>query len=209
MTHAAPLQLIEPEVTPDYPFGGDNLLPGAHFVKWEFGRWLTSDMWLHAEPEVGYAYLALIFKSQLSRPVGTIPADAEGQVALLENKWSLPRWRALLRCDPSPLHGWRRYRCDGGGIRLGHQVVIDMIHDQLARRDQTAVRREGEAHRKRIDRIRAAFAERGISQAVLRDQTLMERIDGWITENCRGRRDFRAYDRALMAAVNDGIIIKR
>lgn len=187
---------------PEYPFGPDNALPGNYFLKWEVGRWLTSDMYLHAEPEVGYAYLNLIFKAQLSRPIGTIPMDPAGQAALLG--YDIKRWRSLLRSEPSPLQHWSPYRCEGGVIRLGHHVVIDMISDQLSRRDASALRRQDDAVRKRVDRLRAALAERGVHAGVLRDDTLMQRMEAWMTENLRGRRDFRAYDRVLSQAASEG-----
>lgn len=187
---------------PDYPFGREHVLPGQYFLKWETGRWLTSDMYLRADPEVGYAYLNLIFTSQAARPIGTIPADAAGQAALL--RYDLARWQKLCRSDPSPLRHWRPYLCDGGEVRLGHPVVIDMIGDQLARRDAAVARREGEAVRKRIDRLRQALRERGVHHAVLADSTLMERMDGWLCDHVRGRRDVRAYDRVMVVAGQEG-----
>lgn len=198
------LRPVDADAIPDYPFGGDDVLPGNYFLKWQVGRWLTSDMYLHADPEVGYAYLNLIFKSQMSRPIGTIPVDADGQIAFLDGKYTAQKWRSLLRSDPSPLHNWRPYRCEGGKLRLGHPVVIDMIHDQLSRRDQNQVRREGDALRKQLARLRQALAERGVAHAVLFDQTLIERMDGWLTEHVQGRRDPKAYDRALVAARQEG-----
>jgi hypothetical protein len=193
-------QLVAVDETPDYPFGSDNALPGNYFLKFEVARWLTSDMYLHADPEVGYFHLNLIFKSQLARPIGTIPADFDGQVAVLDGKVTAQRWRALLRLDPSPLRHWRPYRVEGGGIRLGHPVVIQMIEAQLSRREAAAERAVGDALRKQRERLRAALAERGVHAAVLRDQTLIERMDGWLTENCPGRRTVDVYDRVLVVA---------
>lgn len=200
MPHLRPVPVDD---LPDYPFGNENALPGNYFLKWEVARWLTSDMYLHADPEVGYAYLNLIFKSQLARPIGTIPADFDGQVAFLDGKFSAQRWRALLRLDPSPLRHWRRYRCDGGEIRLGHAVVIQMIEAQMTRREAAAERAVGDALRKQRDRLRAALAERGVHAAVLRDQTLIERMDGWLTENVRGRRTVDVYDHVLQVAATE------
>jgi hypothetical protein len=204
--NASALQLVDVSELPSYPFSGEDILPGNYFLKWEVSRWLTSDMYLHADPEVGYAYLNLIFKSQLSRPIGTIPADPEGQIAFLEGKYDARKWRALLRCDPSPLANWRPYRCDGGKVRLGHPVVIDMIMDQLSRREHAEHRRGDEKLRKRIDRLRSALAERGVSQSIIRNQTLMERMEAWLEENVPGRRDPKAYDRALNAARQEGLL---
>lgn len=201
----APLSLVQDAgELPDYPFGRDDALPGNYFLKWQTAAWFQSDMWLRAEPEVGYAYLNLIFKSQASRPIGTIPADPEGQIALLENRYTPQKWRALCRLEPGPLHRWRRYLCEGGEIRLGHEVVIDSIRDQMTRREQSALSRERDATRQRVTRLREKLAERGVHEAVLADATLMERMDDWLAQNWRGNRNFRAYDRVMLVAAQEG-----
>ena len=196
--------LISVTDLPEYPFGSDNLLPGNYFLKWETTTWFQSRMWLHGDPEVSFAYLNLIFKSQHARPIGTIPADVEGQVALLEHKFTAQKWRAMCRADPGPLHKWRPYRCEGGEIRLGHPVVIDMISSQLTRRDKAENARMGDAVRQRIGRVRKAMTERGVDARVLSDDTLIERMDAWLNENVHGRRDFLAYDRVLQFAASEG-----
>ena len=198
------LRLIGTDALPEYPFGRDNALPGNYFLKFEVTRWLSSGMYLHADPEVGYHHLNLIFKSQLARPIGTIPADAEGQVALLDGKVTAQKWRTLCRMDPSPLWNWQPYLCDGREVRLGHPVVIEMIGTQLLRREAAVVQRQGDAVRKRCDRLRAALAERGVHQAVLRDQTLIERMEAWLSETVPGRRGPEAYDRVLRVAAAEG-----
>lgn len=204
MMAAEHLTLVEAAAIPDYPFGRpeDAALAGNSFLRFEHARWLTSDMFLHADPEVGYAHLTLIFKSQLCRPIGTIPADFEGQVAFLEGRYDTRKWRALLRCDPSPLRHWVPYRCDGGSVRLGHRVVIEMIEKQLFRREKSELAREADAVRKRLDRLRERLAGLGLSTAVLRDDVLIERMDAWLTANVR-RRDADAHARVLRVAADE------
>lgn len=199
---AQPLVLVETSDLPDYPFGRDDTLHGQWFVKFETGRWFQSDFYLQASLEAQALYLNLIFKSYQSRPVGTIPADPVAQARLLGIELEL--WRRICRQDPSPLHNWRPFRCDGGEVRLGHAVVIDSIHDQFTRREAASVKRSTDADRQRRARLRKELAALGVDARMLGNAALIEQMDAWLMEHVRGNRGAEAYARVLKVAAAEG-----
>lgn len=192
--HLAPVDAAALET---YPLATEDRI-NNWFLRWEFGRWLNSEMYLEADPEVGYAYLNLIFVSQLQFPVGTLPTDRRLLAKLL--KMDVDQFERLCRREPSPLRHWRPCVTDRGEVRLMHPTVLGTILEQTAERERRAAHNTAEAERKRLDRIVKAMAEAGFDLAVRTDEVLVKRIDQWMTDAIKGRRDKDAYDRAFLRA---------
>ena len=183
---------------PDYPIPSDARL-NNWFLRFETRRWLGSAMRLTADPEVGYAYLNLIFISSDQAPMGTLPRDPRQLARLL----TMPadQFEGLLRRQPSPLQHWVPCRTDRGEVRLMHPFVRDTLLEQIADREARAGRASADAARKRLDRLREAMARAGFTKAVIADQVLVERIDGWLNDNHKGNRTQEAYNAAFLHAV--------
>lgn len=194
---AVPLSVFEAGDLPEYPIQSDFRL-NNWFLRWESGRWLNSRTYLDADPEVGYAYLNLIFISQEQFPIGTLPADRRHLAKLLHVPVDV--FEALTRRDPSPLMHWEPCVTDRGEVRLMHPVVRDMLLDQIADREKREERISADAERKRFDRLRQAMLASGFDKAVVSDDVLLRRLDQWLNENEKGNRTKRAYDRAFMFA---------
>lgn len=182
---------------PEYPIRSDVRL-NNWFFRWEARRWLNSEMFLTADPEVGYAYLNLIFIAQDQAPIGTLPTDRKILARLL--RLTTEAFEALCLRRPSPLAHWSECVTDRGEVRLQHDFVRETLLEQLAERERRAAASSADSARKRLDRLRQAMAARGFDKAVIADQVLVERLDRWMDENHKGNRTPEAYDRAFAHA---------
>jgi hypothetical protein len=184
-----------PEDMPEYPIRSDVRL-NNWFFRWEARRWLNSEMRLTADPEVGYAYLNLIFIAQDQSPIGTLPLDRRLLARLL--LMPVDGFEALCRRDPSPLQHWQPCVTDAGEVRLMHRFVRDTLLEQIAEREKRDAVSTADAERKRLDRLRLAMERAGFDKAVMADEVLVRRLDTWLSDNVKGNRTPEAYDRAFL-----------
>lgn len=180
---------------PEYPIRSDVRL-NNWFFRWEPRRWLGSEMFLTADPEVGYAYLNLIFIAQDQSPIGTLPTDRKLLARLL--RMTTEAFEALCMRRPSPLAHWSECVTDRGEIRLQHDFVRETLLEQLAERERREAATSADAERKRLDRLRQAMAKAAFDKAVLADEVLLKRLDEWLNDNVKGNRTQEAYDRAFL-----------
>jgi hypothetical protein len=183
---------------PLYPIGSDERL-NNWFFRFESGRWLNSEMYLTADPEVGFAYLNLIFISQDQTPKGTLPTDK----VILARLLRIPseQFAALCRRTPSPLTHWTPCETDRGEVRLMHRVVTETLLEQIHDRERREAATSADGTRKRLDRLRASMQAARFPKAAVDDDVLVKRLDQWLSENHKGNRTAQAYDRAFSHAM--------
>lgn len=192
--------LIEAEAIEDYPIGRDERLDQHGFVKWHFHRWLSSRTFRLSSWEVQGMARALFDMSQTESPVGTLPDDDAELAVML--RCDARRVRALRQDEFGPFRGWRPCRSDGER-RLMHPVVLEQVRDALERRDARSLSGEAKAEYQRLRRLREALAKLGMEARVLADDVLVNRMDLWLRENRKGRRDRAAYEAVILHAQRD------
>ncbi|MEO0914779.1 MAG: hypothetical protein AAFY59_17655 [Pseudomonadota bacterium] len=188
------------EDLPIYPFSADERLQAHYFVAFQHNRWLNSELFLTAAPEIGWYAINFYFHAQNQTPIGTLPED-ETQLARL-CRIPLEDWRQLMQFTPNPLHGWVRCLC-GDRTRLMHPVVTEVVREALERREAREVSATNKAVYQRLKRLREAMRGAGFDAAVIADQVLVERLDAWLLEACSGRRTQEIYDRAFAHAARE------
>lgn len=184
-----------------YPIAADERLDAHAFVKWMHHRWMSSRTFKLASWEVQGMARALFDMSQSESPVGTLPND-DAELAFML-RVSEARLQELRRQELGPLRGWKRCLC-GNEVRLMHKVVLEQVQDALERRDTRALSAEGKAEYARIKRLREALKGFGVHDAVLADDVLISRMDEWLKENRKGRRNPAAYEAVMNHAARLG-----
>lgn len=194
------VNLVEAAELPDYELG-DLRLENHFFVAWHFSRWLNSAMHLCATYEVQGVARALFDIAQMQSPTGTLPDDDVQLSRLL--RLDIIRWRELRAMDFGPLRGWFRVRC-GDRVRLAHPVVIEVLQDALARREERERAAGERAVAMRLKRLREGLRALGVNDRTLDDTVLIERMDKWLLDHVSGQRRVSAYERVLMVAKQEG-----
>lgn len=202
MTRPAHVQVVGPvDALEVYPVGRDERLDGHSFLKWGHHRWLASRTFKMASWEAQGMAFALFNMAQVESPPGTLPDDADELAVMLR---TTPRRVAELRQQEfGPFRGWRRCLC-GGEVRLMHPVVLEQVRDAMDRRDTRELSKEAKAEYARLKRLREALAGMKIDASVIADDVLIRRMDLWLCENRRGRRDGAAYEAVVMQAAREG-----
>jgi hypothetical protein len=183
---------------PPYPIERDVRLPGHHFIKWDFNRWLNSAFFLTASYEVQGVGRALFDIAQNQTPLGTLPDDDLQLARLLH--LDVDSWKELRARPIGPLHKWFRVGC-GNEVRLGHPEVLAVLQDAISGREQRDLSREERAEVMRIERLAKGMAKAGLGSAQISDRALLTRIDDWLKQSVRGNRTAAAYEQAFQHAV--------
>lgn len=202
MKHLSPNplpQLVEVSEMEEYPFEASDRLLAHHFTMFWHDRWLNSEMHLTASLDVQACALNLFFLAQKQSPIGTLPDDDTILAKLL--RVDLATWLDLRRREINPLRNWCLCRC-GDQVRLMHPVVTDILKDAMNRREAREASTAQRAVNERIRRLREAMSAMGCGKDVLGDDVLVQRIDSWMLDHCRGRRTKTLYDRALRHAMD-------
>ncbi len=197
MVAAPALQVVDVADLPDYPIDTDASMAAHYFTTFYHDRWLNSELHLTGSLEVQACALNLFFIAQKQTPVGTLPDNNAILARLL--RIDLQLWKDLRARVLSPLHKWRRCRC-GDEIRLMHPVVTEVLLQALGRREAREASNAEKAVYQRLQRLRSAMRDMGLSKDVIRDDRLVERIDAWMLENVKGQRRRPAYDAAILHA---------
>jgi hypothetical protein len=185
----------------DYPVGSTDRLDGHSFVKWQFHRWMSSDMYLMSSFEAQGMALALFCIAQTQTPAGTLPPDRQMIARLL--RVDQVAFENLCRHQYGPLHNWTPCRADDGKMRLYHPVVLEQVLDALDRRERRSLVNSDRAVRQRKRRLVDALRAAGVDASVLANQVFVDRCDGWLCENWRTNRDEAAYSRVLSVAARE------
>lgn len=194
-------RLIDAAALPDYPIEVSDRLTSHHFLMFKFDRWLVSDMHLTASYEVQGVALNLYFNAQKQTPLGTLPDNDVLIASLL--RMDLARWQELRARPIGPLRGWVPCRC-GDKVRLMHPVVLEVALEAMEKRQAREASNNDRAVAMRLKRLRDAMAELGCKPNMIADTILVERIDNWLCETCKGQRRNLEYMGALRHAVNAG-----
>jgi hypothetical protein len=195
-------QLVEPvgAIEP-YPIGRDERLDGHSFMKWWHQRWMASRTFKLASWEAQGMAFGLFNLCQAESPVGTLPDDNEELAVMLR---TTARRVADLRLQEfGPFRGWRRCRC-GAEVRLMHDVVLEQVRDALDRRDTRELSKEAKAEYARLKRLREALTGMKVDAGVVADDVLIRRMDAWLSQHRKGRRDGAAYEAVVMQAAREG-----
>lgn len=181
-----------------YPLDEDVRLDSHGFISLQHKRWLNSELHLRGTMAVQGAAFNLICIAHDQTPVGTLPVDEDLIARLL--RITLEEWRAMMAQPVTPLHKWRRCLC-GVEVRLMHDVVLATVQDALHRREVNQRSNADKAVYARRNRLRQAWRDLGVREAILNDDVLIERVDDWLAETCRGQRRVVVYERALRHAI--------
>ena len=189
-----------PADLPVYPIGAQDRLDGNSFVNWNSARWMASrTAKLMAWDQQGM-HRYLFDACQMETPVGTLPDDDRELAAMLRT--DAARIREIRGMEFGALRNWRPCLCDGQ-VRLMHHVVLEQVQDALDRRAMAKLSDDARAQAVRLDRLRKALSEQGLSRTVLGDDVLIERMDAWLRDTHRGRRTAAVYRSALLHAVQN------
>lgn len=189
-----------------YPIGREERLDSHAFIKWWHHRWKSSRTFKLASWEAQGMARALFDMSWDESPVGTLPDDDAELAVMLRT--DARRVAELRRLEFGPFRGWRKC-LSGSEIRLMHPVILEQVSDALARRELREVSGEDAAGRKRLERLRAALADRGFSPSELSDVVLLQRMEDWLAQNWKKNRTREAYDRAVEVAGKLGWVSHR
>ena len=199
---ARPLALAAVEDLPVYPIGRHERLDGNSFVKWQTARWMASRTFKLMAWEAQGMHRALFDLCQFESPVGTLPDHDDELAAML--RVDARRLGELRRMEFGPFRNWRRCLCpqDGGAaeVRLMHPVVLEQVQDALERHAVAALSKEEKAVAQRRARLVKALEAEGLKPEVTADPVLIGRIDEWMAQSCRGRRNQAAYRSAILHA---------
>ncbi len=195
---AAPHIRPVPADLPVYPIGAQDRLDGNSFVKWNSARWMASRTAKLMSWDQQGMHRYLFDACQMETPVGTLPDDDRELAAMLRT--DAARIREIRGMEFGALRNWRPCLCDGQ-VRLMHPVVLEQVQDALDRRAMAKLSEDARAQAVRLDRLRKALSEQGLSKAVLADDVLVERMDAWLRDAHRGRRTAAVYRSALLHAV--------
>jgi hypothetical protein len=191
--------VVDTAALPEYPLGRDVRLDGNSFVKWNSSRWLNSTMFLLADYEVQGVARALFDITQFQTPIGTLPTNDLELSRLLH--LPLDHWLALRNRDIGPLHNWQQC-LSGDERRWMHLVVLEVLQDAIMRRETYELSKAERAEAARIERLQSGLSAIGCDAALTDDFVLMNRINEWLTQNCKGRRTPNVYRTALRHAVD-------
>lgn len=172
------LSVVSTDALPEYPISSRERLDSHWFMQWNLKRWRGSTFRKLVEPDVGWAGFNLFCIAQDGTPVGTLPcADRELAVDL---GLPLERWQGLMKRDITPLHGWQRYHCDNGEVRLGHAVVIEVVLEALRGRDRNVAKNADDRMRKRLQTIAQATVAITGGSRLAQDDERLNAISDWI-----------------------------
>lgn len=194
--------LIEASDLEEYPIPSDQRLASHYFTIWWHDRWLNSTLHLTASYEVQGVARTLFDLAQKQSPIGTLPDDDLVLSRML--RLDQATWCEMRQRRPGPLHGWHRCVTDRGEVRLMHPVVTEIALAAIERTEARKLAGSEKAVRERKRRLAAALADMGCDKAVVGDTMLIDALDGWLSENCRGNRTTQAYTRALEWARREG-----
>ncbi len=180
-----------------YPIDRSERLDAHAFVKWQHHRWMSSRTFKLATWEVQGMTRALFDMAQSESPIGTLPND-DAELAFML-RIDARRMTELRRMEFGPLRGWRPCLC-GNETRLMHPVVLEQVQDALERRDARALSKGEQAERKRLERLRAGLKAQGFDDAIIADPVLIRRMDEWLSENWKKKRDAEAYAKVVIFA---------
>ena len=137
---------------PEYPIDPHARLDSHDFLRWEFGRWLASDMRWTGTHECKSMWFDLVNLSHRETPVGTLPKDQRRLSRMIQPVVDRDHFDVLCALEYGPLHGWIPCRC-GDYIRFMHPVVTRIVLLAFASRANHTARVEAASQARRLKRL--------------------------------------------------------
>ena len=152
MTALRAIGPVDLDQLPEYPIEPDARLDSHEFLRWEFGRWLASDMRWNGTHECKSMWFELVNLFYRETPVGTLPKDQKRLSRMIQPVVDQDHFDALCALEYGPLHGWVPCRC-GDNIRLMHPVVTRIVLLAFASRANHTARVEAASQARRLKRL--------------------------------------------------------
>ncbi len=204
--HPTTLRALPIDALPVYPIGPQDRLDGNAFVKWQRKLWMASRTYKLMSWDMQGMARALFDMCQDESPVGTLPDDDAELAYML--RCDIIRMRDLRAMEFGPLRNWRRCLC-GNVVRLMHDTVLEQVQDAMERQELARLSKDERAAAQRLQRLRKALADEKLSKEVIADDTLIARMDEWLTTTRQGRRTPAVYRSAILHAVQMGWLNRR
>ena len=193
---------FEVDALPEYPVDPDARLDSHEFIRWEFLRWMASDMRWNGTHECKSMWFELVNLSHSETPVGTLPNDRPRLARMIQPVVDRDHFEALSNLEFGPLHGWIPCRC-GDEVRLMHPVVKRIVLMAFAGRANHMAKVEASSMAKRLKRITEDVMQ--LAPHLVDDPRKIRFIDARIQEliESRGgaRRTQDDLHRAIQACV--------
>lgn len=152
MTSLHAIAPMDVEHLPEYPVDSDARLDNHEFLRWEFQRWLASDMRWNGSHECKSMWFELVNLAHTETPVGTLSRDHKRLARMIQPIVDGAHFEALCGLEYGPLHGWVPCRC-GDDIRLMHPVVTRIVLMAFASRANHTARVEAASQARRLKRL--------------------------------------------------------
>lgn len=188
--------LVPSETLPDYPFAHGDRLDSHFYIPWQRRRWLNSEMHLRGSWAAQGVFFALINHACDQSPIGTLPLDM-GLLSKLV-RCNRDELEAMCALPYGPLHGWTRCNC-AGEVRLMHPVVLEVLTDGFARREDNRARTEAANSAKRLQRLRGVLAS--IEKTLGENDHAVRWIDEWLVDQGCTKRTALWVERGVHAWV--------
>lgn len=182
----------------EYPIDPDARLDSHEFLRWEFGRWMASDMRWNAPHECKSIWFELVNLSYLETPVGSLPNDHKRLARMIQPMVDRDHFDSLCALPFGPLHGWVHCRC-GDDIRLMHPVVTRIVLQAFASRANHAARVEAASQARRLKRLTDDVMQ--LAPKIAEDARKIRFIDAAIQDRIDARGGERRTAEDLHAAV--------
>lgn len=152
MTALRSIPPVSVDSLPEYPVDPDARLDSHEFLRWEFGRWMASDMRWNGSHECKSIWFELLNLSHMETPVGTLPSDPKRLSRMVQPAVDFHHFESLCELTYGPLHGWQMCRC-GDEVRLMHPVVTRIVQLAFASRANHTARVEAASQSRRLKRL--------------------------------------------------------
>jgi hypothetical protein len=184
----------------EYPIPLDATLESHSFFAFHHRQYQASDFRDLASNEVRGVALDLLCAAQDQKPVGTLPTEE----ALLAKKakQTLEQWRLLMSQPVTPLHEWRRCRCEDGTIRLYNPELLKVTFKAIAGRDKVIEDLASDRERKRLKELPDKVRRAGGSERMAQDMAYLVQLDQFLVEHYPNRNRVIGIMREAMEALD-------
>lgn len=189
---------VDLDQLPEYPVDPGARLDSHEFLRWEFGRWLASDMRWNGLHECKSMWFDLVNLSYRETPVGTLSVDARRLSRMIQPHVDLGHFEALCNLEFGPLHGWVPCRC-GDDRRLMHPVVTRIVLMAFSSRANHTARVEAASQSRRLKRLTDDVMQ--LAPGIAADARQIRFIDDVIQERIAARGGERRTQEDLHVAI--------
>ena len=193
-------QLVDMSALPEYPIEPSARLDSHDFLRWEFGRWLASDMRWNGSHECKSMWFDLVNLAHRETPVGSLPHDHKRLSRMIQPVVDPDHFTALCGLEYGPLHGWVPCR-SGDDIRMMHPVVTRIVLTAFASRANHAARVEAASQARRLKRLTEDVMQ--LAPALAEDPRKIRFIDDTVQAQIEARGGERRTAEDLHFAIQE------